>query len=55
MEKTFTLEVTEKDISIISAGLTELPYKYVNELIVKLQGQINGQIQAVSEEPVSVD
>lgn len=39
----FVLKVTEDDIKIISAGLTELPFKYVNVLINKLQLQINEQ------------
>lgn len=48
----FTLTVTEQELNIVSAGLTELPYKAVAELIGKLQGQINTQMQPQVVQPV---
>lgn len=41
--KEFTLTVTEQELNVLSAGLTELPFKVVADLIKKLQGQINAQ------------
>jgi hypothetical protein len=41
--KEFTLTVTEQELNVLSAGLTELPYKVCAALIGKLQGQINDQ------------
>ena len=50
--RSFTLEVTEQELNIVSTGLTELPYKSVAELIGKLQGQINTQMQPPVVQPV---
>ena len=44
-ERTFILTVTEQEINIISAGLSELPHKHVAGLIQKLQSQINNPLQ----------
>lgn len=46
----FNLSVTEEDIKILSAALTELPYKYSAALIAKLQEQINAQVTAAQPE-----
>lgn len=43
MEKKFTLEITEQDLNILSAGLVKMPYEAVVELIGKLRGQIEAQ------------
>lgn len=42
-EKNFSFTVTEQELNIVSAGLTELPFKVVASLIQKLQGQLNNQ------------
>ena len=41
----FELKVTDKDIEVLSLGLTELPYKISATLITKLQQQINEQLK----------
>jgi hypothetical protein len=48
--KEFTLVVTEQELNILSAGLTELPYKHCAALIAKLQGQVSAQ--SVSDAPL---
>lgn len=53
--KEFTLTVTEQELNVLSAGLTELPYKICAALIVKLQGQINNQTQEVANAQTPVD
>ena len=42
--KEFTLIVTEEDVRIIGAALDELPRKFSNTLVMKLQEQINTQV-----------
>lgn len=51
METKYQLEVTEQEINIISAGLSELPFRVSAGLIQKLQQQINEQTQ-VAPPPV---
>lgn len=51
--KEFTLTVTEQELHIVSAGLSELAHKVVAGLMGKLQGQVNDQlappVEAASE------
>lgn len=53
--KAFTLTVTEQEIQIISAGLSELPFKAVAALIQKLQEQINAQVNTTVIDTTAAD
>jgi hypothetical protein len=50
MEKKFTLEITEQELNILSAGLVKLPYEVVVELIGKLRMQVTEQ--STQAEPI---
>lgn len=55
-DKTFALTVTEQELNVISAGLDELPRKFSQPLMTKLQEQINKQVAALNApvvEPVA--
>jgi len=43
---TFYLEVNQQDLQVISAGINELPKKIADPLILKLNAQLNPQVQA---------
>ena len=44
--KTFTLELTDKEVDIIGNALSNMPFKDVVALITKLQSQINEQLKS---------
>jgi hypothetical protein len=45
MTKTIKLELTQDQIDLIGAGLSELPFKLVSSLMQELQKQIMPQIK----------
>ena len=45
MTKTIKLELTQDQIDLIGAGLSELPFKLVSSLMQELQKQIIPQIK----------
>ena len=47
--KTFTLTVTEDQVNLLGAALSELPFKVSAALIQELQQQVNEQNQPVVE------
>lgn len=45
-EQTYTLTVTLTDLRVLSAGLHELPYKLVADLLTRLQREVDAQDKA---------
>lgn len=45
-EKMFTITLTQAEVVLVARALQSLPYREVNELLIKLQGQIDPQLEA---------
>lgn len=46
--KNFTLNLTEQDVQVIGAALGEISFKHANPVVVKIQQQVNQQIEQVN-------
>jgi hypothetical protein len=51
--KTFTLNVTQQDLQIMSAALDELPRKISEPVVEKLQKQLIPQMQPKADVPAA--
>lgn len=54
---TYTLQLTHDQLATLARGLEELPYKIAHPIVVAIQMQVNGQInaQAISPRAATTD